>query len=211
MKKINSIKLRIYIKLHSYLYRKISLLSTKMNNGIHPKHRILNYHEFFSNEIKKDSKVLDIGCGKGILTYDIAKKSKFVLGIDINKNSIDIAKKNFHRDNIKYIVADCTKYNFREKFDYIILSNVLEHIKERVVLLNKLKQYCNIFLIRIPIINRNWLTIYKKELGLEYMLTKSHYIEYTLASFKKELEKAELVIDYHSIQFSEIWSKVIKI
>jgi len=38
-------------------------------------------------------------------------------------------------------------------------------------------------------INRDWITLYKKELGVEWRLDKTHYIEYTLESFEKELEK----------------------
>ena len=57
-------------------------------------------------------------------------------------------------------------------------------------------------------INRDWITLYKKELGVEYRLDKTHYIEYTLESFKKELEKAELKIQNYSIQFGEIWTIV---
>ena len=40
-------------------------------------------------------------------------------------------------------------------------------------------------------INRDWITLYKKELGIEWRLDKTHYIEYTLESFKEELEKVE--------------------
>jgi len=52
----------------------------------------------------------------------------------------------------------------------------------------------------------NWITLYKKELGVEWRLDKTHYIEYTLESFKKELEKAELNLEKYSIQFGEIWA-----
>lgn len=67
------------------------------------------------------------------------------------------------------------------------------------------------FLIRVPLINRSWLSIYKKELGIEYRLSKSHYIEYTLQSFKNEIESAGFKICSYSIQFGEIWAIVEKI
>ena len=57
-------------------------------------------------------------------------------------------------------------------------------------------------------INRDWITLYKKELGIEWRLDKTHYIEYTLESFKKELEKAGLNLEKYSIQFGEIWAVV---
>ena len=57
-------------------------------------------------------------------------------------------------------------------------------------------------------INRDWITLYKKELGVEQRLDKTRYIEYTLESFKEELEKAGLNLEKYSIQFGEIWAVV---
>jgi 2-polyprenyl-3-methyl-5-hydroxy-6-metoxy-1,4-benzoquinol methylase len=208
MKSIDFIRLKLYIKLHDYLYKRISSLSTKINNGIHPKHRILGFHKFFLNEINKNSKVLDVGCGMGIVASDIALKAKSVVGIDNNSLFIRIAKSQFQRDNIEYIVGDATTYNFKEKFDFVILSNVLEHIKERVIFLKKIKPIAVYFLVRVPMINRSWLPLYKKELGLEYRLDKTHHIEYSIESFRKELEEAGFKIMNFSIQYGEIWAKV---
>lgn len=204
----NQIYLKILIRIHNHSYRKISHISTKINHNIHPKHRIMNYHKFFLDNINRDSKVLDIGCGNGNLAFDIAKKVGNVIAIDIKKNSIKFAKKYFNRHNIEYILADATTYQFNEKFDYIILSNVLEHIKERKEFLNKIKYLANFFLIRVPMINRSWLTLYKKELGMEYRLNNSHYIEYTLKSFKNEIESVGLNIISYSIQYGELWAIV---
>jgi len=200
--------LKILIYLHNYLYYIISKIASKLNNNIHPKHRIMNYHQFFLSEIEKDSKVLDIGCGYGSLTFDIAEKAQSVFAIDINENLIKKAIRRFNRDNIKYIINDATKYNFNETFYYIILSNVLEHIKNRLLFLNKIKYLATIFLVRVPMINRSWLTLYKKDLGLEYRLDHTHYIEYTYDTFKSEIESAGLSIIDYSIQFGEIWAKI---
>jgi hypothetical protein len=75
-------------------------------------------------------------------------------------------------------------------------------------ILRKVKKLAPRILIRVPMINRDWITLYKKELGLEYRLDKTHFIEYTLESFKKELEQASLKIDKFSIQFGEIWAVI---
>ncbi|MHA1284901.1 MAG: class I SAM-dependent methyltransferase [Promethearchaeota archaeon] len=208
MRKFDFIKLKLYITFYNRLYNRISQLATKLNNGIHPKHKIMNYHNFFLENIDKNSKVLDIGCGIGYLAYNIAKKAKMVTAIDNNPNIIIKAKSRFNKDNLKFIYADATTYQFNEKYDYIILSNVLEHIKDRKNFLLKIKPLADIFLIRVPMINRSWLPLYFKELGYDYRLDNSHYIEYTLESFKKELKSADYEIIYYSIQFGEIWAKV---
>jgi len=209
-KKILLILIKFLIKLHIFLYNIINSLIVKSNNGVHPKHKITNYHQFFIQNIDKDSSVLDIGCGIGALSYDVAKKAKLVIGIDINKRFIEIASQKFKKDNITYIFDNAITYKFDNSFDYIILSNVLEHIKDRIKFLNKIKKLSRIILLRVPCLNRDWFTLFKKDLGLDYRLDQSHYIEYTVESLTKELNAAGLQLISYSIQFGEIWA-IIKI
>ena len=46
--------------------------------------------------------VLDLGCGVGVLTKEIAKIANNVTGIDISDQSINIAKKNLSYSNIQF-------------------------------------------------------------------------------------------------------------
>jgi len=208
MKKFNKFRIKALIKLYKYLYVVISRFAKKNNNNIHPKHSLMNYHQFFMDNIENDSKVLDIGCGDGSLTYDLAKKARKVVAIDFDKNSIKNAIKRFNNDNIRYIVGDATKYQFEEIFDYTILSNVLEHIKNRSEFLNKIKKLGQFLIIRVPMVNRSWITLYIKELGMDYRLDQTHYIEYTHETFQKEIESAGLKVLNYSIQFGEIWARI---
>lgn len=208
IKLIEKLLLRLYIKFHDFSYRQISKIVTKLNNNIHPKHEIMKYYQYFLENIEQKSKILDIGCGNGFLTKKIAEKAKYIVGIDIDKKNIDFAKRNHNKENIRYIYGDITKYNFQENFDVIILSNVLEHIKDRKNLLDKVKGLGNIILIRVPLITRSWLSIYKKQLGLEYRLDDTHYIEYSIDSFKREIKSVGLNLISIQINFGEIWAKI---
>jgi len=208
--KILKLLLHFFVNLHNFSYKKISSLSIIAEGGIHPKHRLMDYHKFFIDNISEDDKVLDVGCGNGSLTYDIAKKAKKVVAVDINKNNIEIAKKKFSKDNIEYLCQNATKLKFNEEFDVVVLSNVLEHIGDRISFLINLSNISNKFLIRVPMLNRDWLTCYKKEIGCEYRLDPTHKIEYTLKSFEKELSEANLKLKKFSIQFGEIWAVVEK-
>lgn len=208
MKSLDKIQLDLCLKLHNYLYRRISALAVKVNNGIHPKHELMKYHQFFVDNINENSKVLDIGCGIGTVTYDLAKKAKKVVGIDYNKNSIETAKKQYNAQNIKYVCEDAINFKSDEKFDFIVLSNVLEHIDKRIDFLNKIKTLSKNILIRVPMINRTWLTLYKKQLGFEYRLDAIHHIEYTLETFLSEMKQANLEVISFSVQFGEIWAKI---
>ncbi|PIT97694.1 hypothetical protein COT77_00085 [Candidatus Berkelbacteria bacterium CG10_big_fil_rev_8_21_14_0_10_41_12] len=202
--------LKFFLGLDNFCYKKISKLAILENNGIHPKHRIMNYHQFFVDNIEKGDRVLDVGCGNGAVAYDLAKKAKSVLGIDINKQNVESAKKHYRHKNLNFIVGDATKFQFKRKFDVIILSNVLEHIKNRVVFLKRIKRLAPKILIRVPMIDRDWLVLYKKEKGVEYRLDKTHFTEYTIQSFGKEIKEADLKIESYSIQFGEIWAIIKK-
>ena len=95
------IKLLLWI--HSFSYRVVGFLSQKVEEErIHPKHRIMNYHKFFIDNIDENDLVLDIGCGNGALSYDIAKKAKKVVGIDLNEKNIDFTTILEHVENIPW-------------------------------------------------------------------------------------------------------------
>lgn len=200
---------KLLLRIHTISYKLVGYLSSKLEgDGLHPKHRLMNYHKFFVDNVNENNIVLDIGCGNGALSYDIAKKAKKVVGIDLSEKNISFAKERYSKENIEYICGDALKNLPDENFDIIIMSNVLEHVESRVEFLGMLREKAVKFLIRVPMINRDWITLYKKELGLDYRLDKGHYVEYTLESFKRELEEAGLKINSYSIQFGEIWAVV---
>jgi len=201
--------LKLFIMLNSFSADMIRHLATSLNGGLSPKHRLMDYHQFFIDNINTNDVVLDIGCGNGFVSYDISKKAKTVIGVDMNKKNIGKAKVDFANNNISYINADATTYDFREKFDVIVLSNVLEHIEDRISFLEKIKKLAPKILIRVPMIDRDWLTLYKKELGMEWRLDSTHFTEYTIESFTNEMTAARLEITDCTIKFGEIWAVVI--
>lgn len=196
----------VFIHLHNYSYHKISEYAAYLHNDIHPKHSILNYHQFFVDHVSNTDRVLDIGSGNGFLAFDLAKKAQTVIGIDVKDYNVVEAKRCYQLDNLQFIFGDATTYDFKEKFDKIILSNVLEHIKDRVALLKHVKKLSNTILLRVPMINRDWLAVYKKNLGYEYRLDSTHYIEYSLESLQAELKQSGWHLDYYQINWGEIWA-----
>lgn len=208
MKKIYKIFLILALKLHSFSYKLISFLAIKVEGGEHPKHRLIGYHEFFTRNVSQNDRVLDIGCGSGSLAKDVAASAKSVLGIDIEEKNIEKAKRKASAPNLEYRVADATKDLSNEKFDIIIMSNVLEHIDDRVNFLKSIRPLADKFLFRVPMIDREWVTLYKKELGLDHRLDTTHFTEYTFAQFKNEFEQAGYRIDRHTVQFGEIWAVI---
>lgn len=207
MKNCYKILLKLALKLHSFSYKLISHLAIKYE-GLHPKHRLIGYHDFFTKNIGGGDKVLDIGCGNGALARDIASVAKSVLAVDIDAKLIEKARRKNPAPNLEYRACDATKDLSNEKFDVIVMSNVLEHIEHRVEFLKSIKPLAKKFLFRVPMMDREWVALYKKELGLDYRLDTTHFTEYTFAQFKNEFEAAGFRIESHTVQFGEIWAVI---
>jgi 2-polyprenyl-3-methyl-5-hydroxy-6-metoxy-1,4-benzoquinol methylase len=198
--------IKTMLRLHYFVYKLISKFAIVTEGGLHPKHRLMNYHQFFLNHIEPNDRILDIGCGNGALAFDLAQKAARVTGIDTNAKNQNAWERRYVAQNLHYLIADATTYQSTERFDAVVLSNVLEHIEHRVEFLQAIKHLASKFLIRVPMIDRDWITLYKKELGLDWRLDKTHFTEYTLETFKEELEQAGYSLTSYSIQFGEIWA-----
>jgi SAM-dependent methyltransferase len=81
--------------------------------------------------LQKTHVVLEIGCGTGVQTQLLSKMSREVFAVDISPVSIGIAQRHFSRlKNVKWQAADVLEIDFSEKFDIIVLPDVLHYIPE---------------------------------------------------------------------------------
>lgn len=86
---------------------------------------------FSQIELSNVKKLLEVGCGIGVLSSYLSEKYKWeVTGIDLDPEQIKKAK-NDYRENkyLKFLEADATKLPFGEsKFDLVISSDALHHV-----------------------------------------------------------------------------------
>jgi hypothetical protein len=54
--------------------------------------------------------------------------------------------------------------------------------------------------------DRDWLPLYKKECGIDWRLDKTHFTEYTEASFREEMRNGGYSIESLKVKFGEIWA-----
>jgi SAM-dependent methyltransferase len=203
--------LRAMISIHDDLYWRIDRLAIDYDGGVHAKHRLMRYHDFFVDRITAGERVLDVGCGGGSVAHDVAERAgATVLGIDMNPFALTDARVRYPHERLSFLEADATTWVPDDPFDVVILSNVLEHIDERVVLLRALVDHArpSRLLIRVPMSNRHWLVPLRRELGLPYLSDPTHYIEYVPEVFRNEMTEAGLEVVELEIGWGEIWADV---
>lgn len=90
-------------------------------------------------QIPKGKKILELGCGTGTLSKEL--NCHTYVGVDLNPNFIEFAKTKFPQYSFK-VLDIVTQRLPKEKFDYIVIMNVLHHLKDKEVnqLFKKIKK-----------------------------------------------------------------------
>ena len=79
----------------------------------------------------KNIKVLDIGCGGGLLSEPICRLGADVIAIDASKKNIEVAKLHAKKNNLKidYICTSPEKLKIKKQFDVILNMEIVEHVE----------------------------------------------------------------------------------
>jgi SAM-dependent methyltransferase len=200
--------LRSLFGLLDHVERELDHAAIRLDDGIHAKHRLTRYHDFFVERVRPGERVLDIGSGKGELAYDLAVRSGAeVVGIDVKPPSIAFARKRSAHARVRFVEGDALDMVPAGPFDVVVLSNVIEHLDQRVELLRRVVAEVrpHRVLIRVPAEDRHWHVPLRRELGLPWFSDSSHVVEYDEARLLGELEAAGLeTIEVRSC-WGELW------
>lgn len=141
----------------------------------------------FIKSVSNPNKVLEIGCGAGGILSRFLDNNCEVLGLDFDENYLDYAQKN----NIPVKRGSIEQLGYNEKYDLIILSHVLEHIKYPSDFLTKLSNHLaidGVLYIEVPSLDNVESGGYKYDL-LRY-LQNAHVIHFTTKSLELICKKS---------------------
>ena len=157
---------------------------------------------------KEGALILDIGCSDGTMGYFVKETTKArVYGLDISKDAIEQAKQRLDGAfvfDIEDKVVDFPDVITDKKFDYIIISEVLEHLLHPEQVLEKIKGLMHKdaeVIITVPNVlfwkNRFKIFFGKFDYQTEGLMDRGHIHFFTLKSLYKTIFQSGFkVIDY---------------
>ncbi len=92
--------------------------------------RVTNLARFIYKKIgKKSGNLIDIGAGNGLILRFFRDKGFEVTGMELSKAQTELMSKSPLMEGIKVIQGDISKAKGNEEYDYVVASDVIEHIK----------------------------------------------------------------------------------
>ena len=93
-------------------------------------------------DLEGSERVLDLGCGDGDITAQLAElvPNGLVIGIDASQSMIESAQKNYKAENMRFDLMDINDIDFEDEFDVVFSNATLHWVKDhRKMLANVFK------------------------------------------------------------------------
>ena len=118
-------------------------------------------------------KILDVGCGGGLLSEPMSRLGAEVVGIDASNQNINIAKLHAKKNNlnIKYFCTSPENFKIKKKFDVVLNMEIVEHVED----INLFLKSCSDLMKKngimfVATLNKTLKSYFFAILGAEYVL-----------------------------------------
>ena len=125
------------------------------------------------NKPLENVKILDIGCGGGLLSEPMKRLGADVVGIDASDKNISVAKLHAKKNhlNINYFCTSPEKFKTDKKFDVILNMEIIEHVEDVEYFLKSCSKLLNKNgLMFVATLNKTLKSYLFAIVGAEYIL-----------------------------------------
>jgi len=174
---------------NQYLSRSVDDLPQEWQSSVKMQAQLLARH------LKPDSRVLEIGCGEGILLYEISKLGFLVKGIEPSKAA---AKRGIEK-GIDIVQGYFPHPNLCETFDAVVMSHVLEHLPNPIETLNQVAKIAPEGYLLL--VQTNYQGLVPKLARYKWnWMPDQHYWHFTPRGLKYITENLILNISFNSVE-----------
>ena len=165
-------------------------------------------------------KILDIGCGGGLISEPMARLGANVTGIDASEKNIKIAQIHSEENNLKinYINSSPERLKEKEEFDIILNLEIIEHVEDVKLYIDSCSKLLKKGgLMFTATLNRTVVSYIKAIVGAEYVLRWLPIGTHDWNKFirPEELEKKLSIANFKTIEikglefnpFNKKWKK----
>ena len=141
----------------------------------------------FASNFVAGKRVLDLGCGSGYGSAELARTAESVVGVDVSAEAIEYARSHFARPNLLFAQHSCTQLPWAEAgFQYITAFEVIEHLNNWQEMLSEARRVLHPdghFLVSTP--NKLYYADQRRQAGPNPF----HEHEFEFEEFKQALSR----------------------
>jgi len=161
--------------------------------------------------LKGNERILDLGCGDGAITFQLAEyvPNGEVIGIDASQGMIEAAMEK-KKGNLKFILMDINDLNYKNEFDVIFSNAALHWVKDHEkLLLNAKKALQTGGIIRFNFAAdgncSNFIRVIREAITLDYY--SDNFDDFDWPWYMPKIEEYESIVKRIGFKELKIWGE----
>ncbi len=141
----------------------------------------------FAARLSRNKRVLDVGCGVGYGTAELAGSARSVIGLDISREALQYARAHFSRPNTTFLQATASAFPLPDhSLNLVVSFELIEHLEDWPAFLSEVRRVLipgAQFIVSTP--NKNYYTESRDRSGPN----PYHKHEFEFEEFREELRR----------------------